>query len=105
MSASGQKQTSQHILGADIRRVLLDVAFVGSQALARSSYLKSGRRRTAALCLSNGLADALWRYGRSIELEFERTERVRDSVRKGSRWPNWFTFADALHAERIERRW
>jgi hypothetical protein len=68
-------------------------------------HFKRGRRRTGALCLSNGLADALWHYGRSIEFEIKRTERVRDGVRKGGRWPNRSTFADALHAERIERRW
>jgi hypothetical protein len=58
-----------------------------------------------ASCLSNGLADALWRYRSSIEFDFERTKRVRNSVRQGRRRTYRSTFTNTLNAERIKRRW
>jgi hypothetical protein len=63
------------------------------------------RIEAGALCPPNSLADLLWRYGRAIEFDFERTERVRDRVRECSRRPDRAAFADSLDAERIERRW
>jgi hypothetical protein len=61
------------------------------------------RIEAGALCPPNGLADLLWRYGRAIEFDFERTERVRDRVRECSRRTYRSTFTNTLNAERIKR--
>jgi hypothetical protein len=53
-----------------------------------------------ASCLSNGLADVLWRYRSSIEFNFERTKRVRNSVRQGRQRTYWSTFTNTLNAAR-----
>ena len=64
-----------------------------------------GHGRSRASRWSNGVADMPRRYWSLIKLDFERTERIRDSICKRGGRADRATFADTLNAERIERRW
>ena len=70
--------------------------------LIRSVH-RRGPNRTSRW--SNGIADVPRRYWNLIKLDFERTERIRDSICERGGRPNRATFADTLNAEWIERRW
>src|SRR5215469_4013443 len=97
---------------ADITRRLIHVRFTPARRDVRfvpkaefghliRSVHRRGRSRTS--CWSNGVADVPRRYWNLIKLDFERTERIRDSICKRGGWADRATFADTLNAERIER--
>ena len=80
-----------------------DVRFVPKADIGHliRSLHQRGRSRTSRWL--NGVADVPRSYGNLIKLDFERTERIRDSICKRGGWADRATFADTLNAERIER--
>ena len=112
MSALGQKQTlkgpntmSALPPKADISGASTDVRFVPNADIGHliRSVHRRGRSRTSRC--SNGVADVPRRYWNLIKFDFERTERIRDSICKHGGRADRATFADTLNAEWIKRRW
>src|SRR5262249_27463325 len=112
MSALGQKRTLRRVCvmsalppKADIGTQSWNVCFVPKADIGHliRSLHQRGRSRTSRW--SNGVADVPRSYGNLIKLDFERTERIRDSICERGGRPNRATFADTLNAEWIERRW
>ena len=112
MSALGQKQTFKRLLlmsalppKADIGTQSRKVRFVPKADIGHLIRSVHRRDRSRTSRWSYGVADVPRRYWNLIKLDFERMERIRDSICKRGRRADRATFADTLNAERIERRW
>src|SRR5262249_11952941 len=90
---------------ADMDQSGCDVRFVPKADIGHliRSLHQRGRSRTSRW--SNGVADVPRSYGNLIKLDFERTERIRDSICERGGRPNRATFADTPNPAGSWRRW